>query len=120
MGGLRGWGRAAEVDTPARRTARPNAHPAERTRKGAGRGACAGHGALLRSCLSATGGRGQGLAVGALLWLTLATRMRVPLAKPTLHTVVLGVPSRRCDLMAESARDPCGRAPDRGLRRSAS
>lgn len=60
------------------------------------------------------------MAVGALLWLTLATRMPVPLAKPTLHTVVLGVPSRRCDLMAESARDPCGRAPDRGLRRSAS
>lgn len=56
------------------------------------------------------------MAAGALLWLTLATRMRVPLAKPTLHTVVLGVPSRRCDLMAESASDPCGRAPDRGLR----
>lgn len=46
-------------------------------------------------------------------------RMRVPLEKPTLHTVVLGVPSRWCDLMAESAGDPCGRgrAPDCGLSR---
>lgn len=64
MGGLTGCGWVVEVDTLVSHTASLNPHPAEPVGKGAGRGVCAGHGALLPSCLSGTWGPGPGLGGG--------------------------------------------------------
>lgn len=65
VGGLAGWGRAEEVDTPVRHTARLDAHPAERHEEGRGpQGACGAWRALCSTAAS----RGTGAGAGAWRW----------------------------------------------------